>query len=103
MVASYTQLLQRRYQGRLDADADEFIAFAVDGVTRMQGLIHDLLKLSRVGSHSEPLREIESAALSSKRSPTCMRPSRKTPPWFEQEICPWCPPMPRSWCSCFRT
>jgi signal transduction histidine kinase len=53
MITGYTNLLSKRYKGRLDANADEFIGFAVDGANRMRVLINDLLTYSRVGSQGK--------------------------------------------------
>jgi chemotaxis family two-component system sensor kinase Cph1 len=53
MITSFLQLLSRRYAEKLDETADEYISFAVDGASRMQGLIHALLEYSRVGNAYE--------------------------------------------------
>ncbi|MDY6959112.1 MAG: PAS domain S-box protein, partial [Halobacteriota archaeon] len=63
MVSSYLTLLSRRYKGKLDSDADDFIHFAVDGATRMQRMINDLLTYSRVGTKGKPLEETDCEVL----------------------------------------
>jgi len=67
-ITSFVQLLQQRYEGQLDARADEYIGFVVDGASRMQQLISDLLAFSRVGRNADrfqltPLAETVAAAL----------------------------------------
>jgi PAS domain S-box-containing protein len=59
MVASFTQLLSRKYSGKLDETADRYINFAVDGAKRMQQLITDLLAFSRINSRDLDLRPTE--------------------------------------------
>jgi len=63
MIASYTQLLARRYKDNLDQEAHEFIGYAVDGAVRMQNLINDLLAYSRVGTRPKQLAKVDWAAL----------------------------------------
>ena len=58
-VASFCQLLQRRYSGQMDERADQYIAFAVDGAQRMQRLINDLLAFSRIGRLTSGFSEVD--------------------------------------------
>ncbi|KAF5065762.1 Adaptive-response sensory-kinase SasA [anaerobic digester metagenome] len=62
-VVSFSQLLQRRYRGRLGPDADEYIGFIVEAGVRMQALIQDLLQLSRVSTRGSNPRPVESGAV----------------------------------------
>jgi light-regulated signal transduction histidine kinase (bacteriophytochrome) len=63
MITSYLQLIEQRYKGKLDADADDFIAFAVDGSNRLQRLINDLLAYSRVGIRGKPFEPTDCNAV----------------------------------------
>ena len=65
-VASFCQMLERRYAGQLDERADQYIAFAVDGAKRMQLLINDLLAFSRVGRTSAGMVEVDCSALAAQ-------------------------------------
>jgi PAS domain S-box-containing protein len=62
-IVSFSQLLERRYRGQLDSDADEFIVFIVDGGTRMQQLIQDLLQVSRIETGAQPPRPTDAEAV----------------------------------------
>jgi PAS domain S-box-containing protein len=59
MIVSFIQLLEKRYKDKLDEDADDFIAFIVDGAKRMQTLINDLLLFSRIGRGDKPFKLID--------------------------------------------
>ncbi len=62
-IVSYAQLLERKYKGMLDADADEYLQYLVKGGKRMQNLVHDLLEYSRVNTKGSELRETDASAV----------------------------------------
>jgi PAS domain S-box-containing protein len=66
MVSSFLQLLQKRYGGQIDAKADQYIHYAVDGAERMKALIMDLLEYSRVGTGKEGFGWVDTAAVMSE-------------------------------------
>lgn len=59
MVTSYVQLLEKRYKGKLDSDADEFISYAVNGVSKMKNILNDLLSYSRLNTKKEDLADVD--------------------------------------------
>ena len=66
MIASYLQLIERRYKGKLDKDADEFIAFAVEGANRLQEMIVGLLAYSRVETKGNPFEKVDFSEILAK-------------------------------------
>jgi PAS domain S-box-containing protein len=62
MVSSFVQMLRRRYQDKLDSEADEFIGFAVDGAQRMSAMISSLLEFARINSRGQAPGPVDSGA-----------------------------------------
>ena len=58
MVSNYAQLLERKYKGKIDSDADDYIGYMVSGATRMSLLIKDLLVFSRIGKNGQDMEEV---------------------------------------------
>jgi signal transduction histidine kinase len=77
-VSGFAQLLGRRYEGRLDSDADEFIGFIVDGANRMQRLISDLLDYSHAGREELRLAQVDTAAVVQRVLQTMRAPMAET-------------------------
>lgn len=85
-VASFCQLLEQRYRGQLDERADQYIGFAVDGAKRMQLLITDLLRFSRVGRTSEGFVAVDLANLVATAWKTLEDQTRRTDATLEVDV-----------------
>ena len=87
-MASFTQMLQRRYEGELDERAHRYIEFAVDGAKRMQELINDLLAFSRVGRLGRAHERVELDEIVGARVANVGPPSRRRAPPSRSASCP---------------
>jgi PAS domain S-box-containing protein len=88
MVSSYLQLLRRRYRGQIDADADAFIDYAVDGAARMRTLIEDLLAYSRAGRSERPTETVNTARVVGEVAATLRALANEEPPVIEWDELP---------------
>ena len=99
MVASYVQLLAKRYQGKLDQDADDFIHYAVDGAQRMQNLINDLLAFSRVGTKGKELKSVDFEVVLHHVLRIYSMPFKKVMRWSRMILCLHCWLILHKWCN----
>jgi chemotaxis family two-component system sensor kinase Cph1 len=60
-ISAFLKLFEKKYKGRLDEKADEYIGFTIDGVTRMDALLNDLLELSRFGGKARKMKPVNCA------------------------------------------
>ncbi len=103
MVASYVQLLERRYQGRLDQTADKYIHYAVDGVLRMQKLIEGLLAYARISRRSPQFKPVGTARIVDDLVSLLEQSAPETGALVTWTISRWSGAMRTSFGSFFRT
>ena len=104
VVIGYVQLIDRKYKDRLDADADQFLHYIVDGVTRMQQLITDLLNYSRVGTRGKPFQTVSVQAVLDRvlaNLKTLIEESGAAV--THDRACRASTATRRNWCNCSRT